>query len=93
MSLASGVVLSMDQATFENQIVLWDFAECREDSGLDCNLHLCAGGYHSQGTEGGAFAARNPANTERHPFGENPYLWSLEHDYRALARTARGNSP
>jgi hypothetical protein len=71
--LANGIVLSMDQATFENQVVLWDFAERREDASLDCDLHLCTGGHRSQGTEGETFVARNLANPERLSFRENPY--------------------
>ena len=49
MSLAGRIVLLMDQAAFENQVVLWDFAERCEDASLDCDLHLCVGGHHSQG--------------------------------------------
>ena len=64
----------MDQATFENQVILWDFAECREDANLDRDLHLCAGGHYSQGTECEAFVARDFANPERLSFRENPYI-------------------
>ena len=38
VSLASRAFLSMDQATFENQIVFWDFAERLEDASMDCDF-------------------------------------------------------
>ena len=72
--MASRAVLSMDQAKFENQIILWDFTERSEDTSLDRDLHLRAGGDRSQGIEGGAVDERNLANSERVPFRENPYI-------------------
>ena len=73
MSLAGRIVFQMDQATFTNQVVLWDFAERREDTGLDSDLHLCAGRHHQEGAEGGPLVARNPANPEHLSFRESPY--------------------
>jgi hypothetical protein len=72
--LASGAFLSMDQATSENQIVLWDISKRTEDASMDCDFHLCAGGYHSERIEDGAPAGRNPANSERVAFRENPHF-------------------
>src|SRR5262249_9118344 len=72
VSLASGALLSLDQAAFENKGIVWDIAECREDAGMDRDLRLCTGGHRSQGIEAGALAGRNPANSERFAFRENP---------------------
>ena len=55
MSLASGIVFPVDQATLGNQIVLWDSKECCEDANLDrhlcvraCGHHIEAAGFESQ---------------------------------------------
>ncbi len=46
-AMASRAILSMDQAKFENQIIFWYVTECREDTSMDRDLHLCAGGHRS----------------------------------------------
>src|ERR1039458_9502148 len=46
-AMASRAILSMDQAEFENQIILWYVTEHREDTSMDRNLHLCTGGHRS----------------------------------------------
>jgi hypothetical protein len=45
--MASRAILSMDQAKSENQIIFWYVAERREDTNMDRDLHLCAGGHRS----------------------------------------------
>ncbi len=42
MPLESRVVLPVDQTTFTNQSILWDFRERRQNTSLDCDLGLSA---------------------------------------------------
>ena len=41
----------MDQATSAHRIVLRHIGECRQDSGLDCRLRLCASRHHQEATQ------------------------------------------
>ncbi len=46
--MAGRTVLQMDQIAPENQIIFWHIRERREESNMDRNLHLCAGGDHQK---------------------------------------------
>src|SRR5262249_7258153 len=71
--MADRGVHTQDQATLENQILLWDVPQRREDPGLDRCRRVRAGGDRSEGAEIGAQHGRNLANLEYLPLRENPY--------------------
>ena len=48
LSMASRAVLSLDQAASAHQSLLRNLGECCENSSLDRNLRLCAGGDHQK---------------------------------------------
>ena len=73
LPIEPGAFYVMDRAYLDFGRLLWDFAERREDAGLDRDQHLQAGGHHSQGTKYGTSVARNLADLERLSFRENPY--------------------
>ncbi len=70
--LAGRTVLQMNQAEPANQSLLRHQRECGEDTGLDRDQHLRAGGDHQTRTERGSQPVRNSANSQPHTFRENP---------------------
>ncbi len=71
-SLASGIVLQMDQAASANQNVLRHFRECTQNSNLDRHLGLRAGGDCQKTTEARRQPLQNSTNPKRHSLRENP---------------------
>ena len=50
-SLASRIVLQVDQTKLADQTFLWNHGQRRQDASLDRHLHLCAGRDRAQGIE------------------------------------------
>lgn len=70
-SLADRTVLQMDKTAFANKVVLWNFDQCCQDSGLDSHQCLCACSDNKKGTEAGAFTTRNTPDYKYPTFREN----------------------
>ena len=74
VSLASGTILQVDQAELADQGVLRPLRQRREDPGVDCHQRLRVGGHPQEGVEDRPQPHRNPPNSERDSFRENPYF-------------------
>ena len=74
MSLASGIVLQMDQTTFANQGFLWYFGKRSENTNLDCHNRLRAGGDSQEAPEPGHEPLHNSTDFECDAFRENPHF-------------------
>ena len=74
LPLAGGAVFQMDQAASQNQGVLWDNRECREDSDLDCYLRLRSCSDCQKNPETGPESLHNSTDSERHPIRENAHF-------------------
>ena len=74
MSLASGIVLQMDQATFANQGFLWYLRKRSENTNLDSNHRLCARGNCKEAPESRLKPLHNSTDSECDAFRENPHF-------------------
>lgn len=74
MSVASRVVLQMDQAASQYQGFLWHIRECREELSLDRNLSLSTCGHREKAFEHRAEPLHYSTDFERHPVRENPVI-------------------
>jgi len=70
-SLADRTVFQMDQTALANKVVLRNFNQRSQDSGLDCDQCLCACSDNQKRAETGAFSTRNTPNYKRATFREN----------------------
>src|SRR6266567_1106105 len=75
-SLASGIVLQMDQAASAHQKVLRHFSERLEDSNLDRHLGLCARGDCQKAIEARRQPLQNSTDLKRLALRENPDIRS-----------------
>jgi hypothetical protein len=66
----------MDQATPAYQGFLRDIRECRQDTGMDSNIRLCAGRDYQKAIKSKIFALHNSTNLERDHIRENAYFAS-----------------
>ena len=73
LSLAGGVILSMDQATPANQSLLRNFRACRQNSGLDRHLSLRARRDPQKTSQLGPQSALDSTDSQRLTFRENPH--------------------
>jgi hypothetical protein len=73
LSLAGGVILSMDQATPANQSLLRNLRECRQNSGLDRHLSLRARRDPQKTSQLGPQSALDSTDSQRLAFRENPH--------------------
>ena len=64
MPLAGRIVFSVDQATLEDQGVLWDLEECSEDPDLDRYLCVRARRHYQEAVEFGYQSLHYSANPE-----------------------------
>ena len=76
MPLECGTLLQVDQAKLENQGFLRNFRECRQNPNLDRSQRLSPDRDCEERTENPAQPGRNLANSQHHPFRENPDLSS-----------------
>ena len=56
--------------------LFWHIQERREDSGMDCNLGLCAGSDNQKGIESGFESLHNSTDSERDLIRESVYFTS-----------------
>src|SRR5208337_2290514 len=67
VSLASGIILQMDQTTSAHQSLLWYVRKRREDTNLDCHQCLCVGSHCQKRTQAEAKPERYFADLEHQP--------------------------
>ena len=68
VSLASRIVLQVDQATPANQEILWHQRERSEDPDLDCHLDLRAGDHRPQASRVGGQPLPDSTDSQYHAF-------------------------
>src|SRR6266404_5496003 len=73
-SLARGVVFSLDQTASSYQVFLRYLGKRGQDASLGCDYHLCPHGQRQKTGPAGPESLQNPADSEHHPFRENPAL-------------------
>ena len=71
--LASGAVFQMDKTAPAYQIIFRHVGECRQDSGLDSCVRLCARRHHQEATKNRGQSLFNPTNPEPDCFRNNTY--------------------
>src|SRR5712692_1364246 len=76
VSLASGVVLSLDQATSADQSLLRHFTKRRQNSSLDCHLGLRVSCDREKTSQPGAQSPFDSTDFERFAFRENAHFTS-----------------
>src|SRR5215212_23090 len=75
-SLASRVVLQVDQTASAHQELLRHFRERLAESDLDRHLGLCARSHRQKGIAPGMQSLQNVTDLQCHPFRENPHFTS-----------------
>jgi len=73
-TLASGIVLPLDQTTSADQGFLWYLRERRENSSVGGPLGLCPRGHRQKATRAGHESLQNSPNSEHHDFRKTPIL-------------------
>ena len=76
MSLADRTVFQMDQATLENQGILWHYRKRSENSNLDCHLGLCARSHPEKAPQYRPQSLHNSTDFERYIVRENAHFTS-----------------
>ena len=71
MPLADRVVLQMGETTSENQSILRNQHQRRQNPNMGSNQHICACSDNQKGIKDRAFTYRNPANSQHFAFREN----------------------
>jgi len=74
VSLASGVVFQMDQATSSDQGIFWNIGERGKNTGMDRYYRLCARGDSQEALEFGHEPLHNSTDSERDTFRENAHF-------------------
>ena len=74
LPLAGGTVFQMDQATSQNQGILWHHRKRCQDSDLDRHLRLCTRGHREEDLEFGPESLHNSTGFERDSFRKNAHF-------------------